>query len=118
MSAKSEADPQLGRTLGGQYRIEALLGAGGMGRGYRGRQLSGNRPVGIKLIAGSAPHPPEWVSRFRREAEATASLSHPNSVRLFDFGVTEYEELFMVMELLEGTDLSRQLSAHGALPVV
>jgi serine/threonine protein kinase len=117
MSAKSEADPQLGRTLGGQYRIEALLGVGGMGRVYRGRQLSVNRPVAIKVIAGQAPHPPEWVWRFRREAEATASLSHPNSVRLFDFGVTESEELFMVMELLEGCDLARQLQAHGPLPL-
>jgi serine/threonine protein kinase len=118
MSARSEADPQLGRMLGGQYRIEALLGAGGMGRVYRGRQLSVNRPVAIKLIAGQAPYPPEWVRRFRREAEATASLSHPNSVRVFDFGVTESEELFMVMELLEGIDLARQLQAHGPLPLV
>ncbi|HTU59531.1 MAG TPA: protein kinase, partial [Polyangiales bacterium] len=118
MSAKPEADPQLGRTLGGQYRIEALLGAGGMGRVYRGRQLSVNRPVAIKVIAGQAPYPPEWVWRFRREAEATASLSHPNSVRLFDFGVTESDELFMVMELLEGCDLARQLQAHGPLPLV
>jgi|GEM_PF-1588166 len=117
MSARPEADPQLGRTLGGQYRIEALLGAGGMGRVYRGRQLSVNRPVAIKVIAGQAPHPREWVQRFRREAEATASLSHPNSVRLFDFGVTESEELFMVMELLEGNDLARQLQAHGPLPL-
>jgi serine/threonine protein kinase len=118
MSARPEADPQIGRTLGGQYRIEALLGAGGMGRVYRGRQLSVNRAVAIKVIAGQPPHPPEWVRRFRREAEATASLSHPNSVRLFDFGVTESEELFMVMELLEGTDLARQLQARGPLPLV
>ena len=118
MSARPEADPQLGRTLGGQYRIEALLGAGGMGRVYRGRQLSVNRAVAIKVIAGQAPYPPEWVRRFRREAEATASLSHPNSVRLFDFGVTESEELFMVMELLEGSDLARQLQTHGPLPLV
>ena len=117
MISRLDADPQLGRTLGGQYRIEALLGCGGMGRVYRGMQLSVKRAVAIKLIAGGAPHPPEWVERFRREAEATAQLSHPNTVRLFDFGVTEAGELYMVMELLEGETLAQYLTAHGPLPL-
>ncbi|MET0388788.1 MAG: protein kinase [Polyangiales bacterium] len=115
MTLVAPADPHIGRTLGGQYRIESLLGRGGMGCVYRGVQLSVNRAVAIKLITGTLPHPPEWVARFRREAEATARLSHPNSVRLFDFGVTEAEELYMVMELLEGQDLGCHLREHGPL---
>src|ERR1700733_14833473 len=103
MNRPPDADRYIGRMLGGHYRVDALLGQGGMGRVYRGVQLSVKRAVAIKLITGALPHPPEWAERFRREAEATARLSHPNTVRLFDFGVTEAQELFIVMELLEGT---------------
>jgi hypothetical protein len=111
-------DPALGRVFGGQYRIESLLGRGGMGSVYRGVQLSVNREVAIKLItAGSPNNQAELVKRFHREAKATAQLSHPNTVRLFDFGVTETQELYMVMELLEGRDLEAQLQASGALPL-
>jgi serine/threonine protein kinase len=115
MAPVSEADPHIGRVLGGQYRIDALLGQGGMGRVYRGMQLSVHRAVAIKLIVGSSPHPPAWVERFRREAEATAQLSHPNTVRLFDFGTTELQELYIVMELLTGTDLASYLRGQGPI---
>jgi serine/threonine-protein kinase len=106
---------QLARVLGGHYRIDALLGVGGMGAVYRGLQLSVQRPVAIKLISGASPDRAELVSRFRREAEATARLSHPNTVRLIDFGVTDDDELFMVMELLDGFDLATLLR-RGPLP--
>lgn len=109
-------DPNLGRVLANQYGIDALLGHGGMGSVYRGRQLSIQRPVAIKLIAGAIASNEECIKRFRREAEAMAMLHHPNTVRLFDFGV-EQSELFMVMELLEGEDLSEHLTRRGALPL-
>jgi eukaryotic-like serine/threonine-protein kinase len=112
-----DADPQIGRVLAGQFRIEELLGRGGMGNVYRGVQLSVDRPVAIKLISGDAPNQEELLQRFRREAEATARLSHPNTVRLFDFGVSEQRELYMVMELLSGSDLAAHLTQHGKLPL-
>ncbi|HEY2734980.1 MAG TPA: serine/threonine-protein kinase, partial [Polyangiales bacterium] len=108
---------QIGRVLAGQFRIDALLGQGGMGAVYKGVQLSVNRAVAIKLIAPSAPNQTELVKRFRREAEATARLSHPNTVRLFDFGVSESQELYMIMELLEGSDLASYLQDRGSLPL-
>ncbi|MFT3928014.1 MAG: serine/threonine-protein kinase [Myxococcales bacterium] len=111
-----EQDPNLGRVLANQYGIDALLGHGGMGSVYRGRQLSIQRPVAIKLIAGAIASNEECIQRFRREAEAMALLHHPNTVRLFDFGV-ERGELFMVMELLAGEDLSEYLTQKGALPL-
>jgi serine/threonine protein kinase len=117
MTQTPPGDSAIGRILGGQYRIEALLGQGGMGSVYRAVQLSVNRAVAIKLISAQAPNQPELERRFRREAEATARLSHPNTVRLFDFGVTEHKELFMVMELLEGNDLSGHLQASGPMTV-
>src|SRR5688500_11778960 len=117
-------DPRIGRVLQQQYRLDKLLGEGGMGAVYRGEQLSVSRPVAIKLIAGKIAQNPECVRRFRREAEAMAKLRHPNTVRLYDFGVEQsastadsaHPELFMVMELLEGSDLSEQLMRRGRLP--
>jgi serine/threonine-protein kinase len=108
-------DPHIGRVLAGQYRVEALLGRGGMGAVYRGYQLSVGRPVAIKLISTGLPDPSQSLQRFRREAEATGRLNHPNTIRLFDFGLTDHGEVYMVMELLEGCDLSVRLQ-HGALP--
>jgi serine/threonine-protein kinase len=110
-------DSRIGRILLSQYRIDALLGEGGMGAVYRGEQLSVNRPVAIKLISGKIAENPECVRRFRREAEAMAKLRHPNTVRLYEFGVAD-QELFMVMELLEGRDLSEELTRRQRLPPV
>lgn len=108
-------DPHIGRVLAGHYRVDALLGRGGMGAVYRGLQLSVGRPVAIKLISAGLPDPAQSLQRFRREAEATGRLNHPNTIRLFDFGLTEYGEVYMVMELLEGSDLASLLQ-HGPLP--
>ncbi|HET8937833.1 MAG TPA: serine/threonine-protein kinase [Polyangiales bacterium] len=108
-------DPHIGRVLAGHYRVDALLGRGGMGAVYRGLQLSVGRPVAIKLISSGLPDPAQSLQRFRREAEATGRLNHPNTIRLFDFGLTEYGEVYMVMELLEGCDLASRLQ-HGPLP--
>jgi serine/threonine protein kinase len=110
----SDPDSQVGRVLG-QFRIEELMGRGGMGTVYRGVQLSVDRPVAVKLIAGDAENNPDYVFRFRREAKAMAQLRHPNTVRLLDFGVTEQGRMFMVMELLRGTDLEKRLEKSGPL---
>ena len=80
----SEED-RVGSVLLERYRIEGLLGRGGMSTVYRGMQLSVQRPVAIKLIAGSIAREPECVQRFRREAEAMARLQHPSSVRIYEF---------------------------------
>jgi serine/threonine-protein kinase len=109
------AERNIGRVFAEKYRIDELLERGGMGAVYRGTQLSVNRPVAVKLIAASVEHSAEHVARFRREAEAMAKLRHPNTVRLFDFGVTEEGQMFMVMELLIGRDLASHLAQAGRL---
>jgi serine/threonine protein kinase len=114
VSTDSDPDSHVGRVLG-QFRIEELMGRGGMGTVYRGVQLSVDRPVAVKLIAGDAENNPDYVLRFRREAKAMAQLRHPNTVRLLDFGVTEQGRMFMVMELLRGTDLEKRLEKSGPL---
>jgi serine/threonine-protein kinase len=102
----------LGSVLAGQYRLEELLGAGGMGTVYRACQLSVERQVAVKLISGEH-ETPEHVERFRREAAALAKLRHPNTVHLLDFGVADAGRPFIVMELLSGTDLEDYLAHHS-----
>jgi serine/threonine protein kinase len=108
-------DPRVGSVLLERYRIDALIGRGGMSTVYRGVQLSMKRPVALKLIDGSMARDSECVERFRREAEAMAQLRHPNTVRIYEFGVTERGELFIAMELLEGHDLAEHLRDYGTL---
>jgi serine/threonine protein kinase len=106
---------QPGHVLVGRYRIEESIGEGGMGSVYRATQLAVDRAVAIKVIAefedGVAPP----VERFEREARALARLNHHNSVRLFDFGMTEEQRPFIVMELLRGQDLAHHLASVGRL---
>jgi serine/threonine-protein kinase len=87
-----------------------------MGIVYRAVQLPINRPVAVKLLLpGPAEERRSREQRFQREAEATARLREEHTVRLFDYGVTERREPFLVMELLHGIDLERLLMRVGRL---
>ncbi len=99
-----------------QYEIESLIGRGGMGAVYRGRQAALNRPVAIKLLPESladveSGH--QFAERFKREAQAMARLDHSNIVRVFEFGETSGGHCFFVMEFIQGTDLAAYLGTHG-----
>lgn len=106
----------------GSYRLGALLGSGGMGEVYRASHRMLARPAAIKLIRGellgaqSADQARVTLTRFRREAEVAASLQSPHTVVLYDFGVTEDQTLYLVMELLEGLDLEAMIRKYGPLP--
>lgn len=94
----------------GPYEITALLGAGGMGEVYRGRDTRLGRDVAIKVLRDPAASP-ELRARFEREARAISSLSHPHICSLFDVG-----EGYLVMELLDGETLADRL-ARGPIPL-
>lgn len=94
-----------------QYQIEALIGRGGMGVVYKGRQASLKRAVAIKLLPAELSANAEFISRFEREAQTLASLSHQGIVAIFDFGQTSEGHLYFVMEFVDGTDLAHVL--HG-----
>jgi serine/threonine-protein kinase len=96
------------------YRIESVLGEGGMGVVYRAIHPTLGRPVALKKLSPSAE--PEHALRFVREVRATAALVHPNIVRILDCGVTGEGEPFYTMELLEGGTLAGLVGAVGPLP--
>ena len=99
-----------------QYRIEALLGRGGMGAVYRGVQADLERPVAIKLLPADLAADPQFIARFRREARTLARLQHPGIVAVFDSGQTTAGHLYFVMEYVDGIDLQRVLAKGGVEP--
>ncbi|MGC5018806.1 protein kinase domain-containing protein [Micromonospora sp. DT47] len=105
----------LRRVLDGRYESEELLGSGGMGEVWRGRDLRLDRPVAIKVLSAAGLEEPMAAERFDREARAAARLTHPHIVGVYDFG-TEQDGSYLVMELVEGRTVSA-LIADGPLPV-
>jgi eukaryotic-like serine/threonine-protein kinase len=107
-----------GRTLGGRYRIDAVVGRGGMGAVYRAVDERLGRSVAVKVVGIVASDPAEHArlhARFQREARAAAALHHPNVVAVHDFGSDEETGLdYLVMELLRGEDLAVRLARAGA----
>jgi len=97
-----------------QYRVEALIGHGGMGAVYQGAQPKLERLIAIKLLPAELAGDIEFVARFEREARTLAKLHHPNIVSIYDFGQTSEGHLYFVMEFVNGTDLAR-LIASGAM---
>jgi len=101
---RPETDAWLGRIVG-QYRVERLLGRGGMGSVFRASHLRLGRAVALKVLSGFGESRPELVQRFEREAIAISRLDHPNCIQLLDFGTTEDGHHYLVMPLLEGQEL-------------
>jgi serine/threonine protein kinase/Tol biopolymer transport system component len=99
----------------GHYRILEKIGEGAMGEVFRARDENLHRDVAIKLIRPDSSEKPDRLRRFEREARAAASLSHPNILAIYDFGV-EGTTPYIVSELLKGMNLRATL-ANGPLPV-
>jgi eukaryotic-like serine/threonine-protein kinase len=106
----------------GSYRLEEPLGKGGMGEVFRATHQMLARPAAVKLIrseiiGSSTPAAARViVERFRREAEAAASLRSPHTISLYDFGVSQDGTFFLVMELLDGLDLETLVERFGPVP--
>lgn len=110
-----------GRTLCGRYRIDAVIGRGGMGAVYRATDERLGRAVAVKVIgivANDAAEHGRLKGRFLREAKAAAALHHPNVVSVYDFGSDDEVGLdFLVMELLHGEDLAVRVARTGPPPM-
>jgi eukaryotic-like serine/threonine-protein kinase len=102
------------RIYSNRYEVTHLIARGGMAMVYRAQDLLLNRPVALKILYQELSADPNFVERFRREAQAAANLSHPNIVPIFDWGEEE-GTYFIVMELVEGTSLAEVLRGSRAL---
>lgn len=110
------ADPWVGQVVNRKFRIESLLGQGGMGRVYKATHTTLDRPVVLKMLHRNLTSDPSVVGRFQREAKAASRLVNPHSIQVLDFGEAEDGTLFMAMEYLPGRDLGAILAKEGALP--
>jgi formylglycine-generating enzyme required for sulfatase activity/predicted Ser/Thr protein kinase len=107
----------------GAYEVTDFLGAGGMGAVYKGMQVRLKRPVAIKIMRRDMGKDHDFEARFEREAQAMAKLNHPNIISVIDFGEAGPDYLFIVMELVDGTDLmdvirSKQMTQEMALTLL
>src|SRR6266404_3742980 len=113
-------DPYVGQTLDEKYRLERLIGQGGMGAVYLATHLGTERYDALKLITPRFMRNEEFVERFKREARAAGRLRHPNVVDVTDFGFARAGKenvAYLVMEYLDGCTLSDVLAEETRLPL-
>ncbi|MGE5560954.1 MAG: Stk1 family PASTA domain-containing Ser/Thr kinase [Chloroflexota bacterium] len=106
----------IGRVIGGRYEILQRIGAGGMATVYLANHRLLERKVAVKILNSEYASDEEFVQRFRREAQAAASLSHPNIVSIYDVG-HEGDIHYIVMEYVPGETLKEKINREGPLPV-
>jgi serine/threonine protein kinase len=112
-----DQDPLVGAVIAGRFRVLSVIGEGGMGRVYRGEQQMGatSRPVAIKVLTTS-PTDEKAVARFHRECATVVSLTHPNTIRFYDFGALDDGRLYIAMEFIDGRSLAKAI-AEGPMPL-
>ncbi|WP_394847902.1 protein kinase [Pendulispora brunnea] len=106
----------LGETIDGKYRMDRVIGEGGMGLVLEAMHLQLEQRVAIKVLAGEALKSEEAVARFAREARAAARIQSEHVVRVFDVSTLDNGAPYLVMEYLEGRDLEQTLREEGPLP--
>jgi len=106
------------RRIGDRYELEAPIGKGGIGEVWRARHVALNSRVAIKFLQLASAEKESAKRRFTTEAQITAQLKSPNAVQVFDFGITEEGQPYLVMELLEGETLGRRLERVGRLGIL
>jgi CheY-like chemotaxis protein len=104
-----------GTVLGGRYRLDSLIGGGSFGTVFRARHLELDREVAVKVLVTSAGTDPEALARFRREGASACRVQHPNAVAVLDFGVNQGGVAYLVMELLRGHSLEKELEETAQL---
>jgi serine/threonine-protein kinase len=114
-AAESDAPRAVGRMLAGRYRLQSVLGEGGMAIVYEGEHVALGKRVAVKLVQSLFARDEEIVHRFEREARSASAVESEHIVHVFDVGTDPELGLFLVMELLKGEDLARVLQRRGRL---
>jgi serine/threonine protein kinase len=109
------AEERVGRLVGGRYRLDTVIGTGGMGLLFRALDERENRAVAVKMLKPCEREEPDRAARFEREAAILSTLVHPHVARFLDSGVDESGGRFIVMELLVGISLEEELERRGVL---
>ena len=111
------SDPLVGEVLDGRFRVQELVARGGMGRIYRAEQMPLGRQVALKVMDLSYAEEldPDFQKRFFLEASTCARLSHPNTIRVFDYGSADPDTYYIVMEFIEGRTLLKLINDEAPL---
>ncbi len=115
-ASHEQPDPMIGRTLAGRYRVDGVLGQGGVGVVYRATHVDIGRLVALKVLHPEYGAIPETKRRFEREARALSALSHPHIVSIADYGIAGGMP-YLAMELIEGRTLADLLDDDGPPPI-
>lgn len=116
ISATQDGSELIGEIVGERYRIDAVVGAGGMATVFEAFDQTLERPVAVKVMRREVIGEPDQLERFRREARAAAKLSHPHIVTVIDAG-EENNRPYIVFEFVEGETLKQRIKSEGPLPV-
>ncbi len=108
-SIEIQINEDIGRMIGGRYRLTKRIGEGGMGVVYQAIDTQIDRPVAIKLMRRECLSDAKFLTRFRRELEVTSQFRHPSTIRVYEHGETDDGRPYMVMELLTGESLTEVL---------
>ena len=117
MTINATSSPEAGQILAGKYLVEEVLGVGGMGVVVAAKHIQLDQKVAIKYLLPAALLNQEVVERFAREARAAAKIRGEHVARVIDVGQFDDGAPYMIMEHLEGHDLSKHLELHGPLPI-
>ena len=114
MLVEEEDIARLGTSVG-NYRLDRILGRGGMGTVYSGEHIYIKKPVAVKILHPQFARYQEAIHRFLREARAASAINHPNIVDVTDFGILTDGPVYFVMEFLEGKSLEDVIEREGAV---
>ena len=115
-NSQHSKDPLVGKIFAGRFIIEQVLGEGGMGKVYLGQQIALDRPVAIKMIRRDLLGSQNAIGRFRREARSISRIKHPKILAIFDFGFSDDDGPYLVMEYVDGVSLEKVLQRDPILP--